>query len=180
MFFVVLWTLGTREFLHSKLVRNAALDGVQADTVTQLNQVPSYPTSIEASSDANVVGMTQEGETPNFHHAVFCDDIFKSGNTEFIPNTAFSSYTDSLVHYMSSHPSAKIKVVSHSNAQESVAGGHEYISIKRAEAVVAYLADRGVNADKMSFKGKGEAEPRIQGDHQDAMKKNRRIEIIVE
>jgi chemotaxis protein MotB len=53
------------------------------------------------------------------------------------------------------------------------------LSLKRAGAVVAYLASQGVNPDIMSAKGRGETHPIASNDTPEGQAQNRRIEIVI-
>ncbi|MGH8482187.1 MAG: OmpA family protein, partial [Nevskiaceae bacterium] len=51
------------------------------------------------------------------------------------------------------------------------------LSVQRAETVKAYLAERGVSADRISVVGYGEAQPRDTNDTIEGRRLNRRVEI---
>jgi flagellar motor protein MotB len=54
------------------------------------------------------------------------------------------------------------------------------LSSKRADAVVRYLRERGVNPDIMSAKGRGDTHPIAPNDTPQGRHQNRRIEVVVE
>lgn len=53
------------------------------------------------------------------------------------------------------------------------------LSIRRAERVQAEMIKLGMDPTKISNKGFGETMPRVQGDSEEAMQKNRRVEFVV-
>ena len=56
---------------------------------------------------------------------------------------------------------------------------NEKLSVKRSEAVKAYLADKGIDASKIYTEGKGEKQPVADNKSADGRAKNRRVEIEV-
>jgi len=74
--------------------------------------------------------------------------------------------------------SFRVAVLGHTDSD----GGDDYnmeLSRLRANAVVAYLADNGVELARMSYEGKGETMPIADNVTPDGKAKNRRIEFIV-
>lgn len=71
-----------------------------------------------------------------------------------------------------------IIAVGHTDAR----GGDAYnqkLSVKRAEAVKAYLVSKGTEANRVYTEGKGEKQPVADNKSKDGMAKNRRVEIEV-
>lgn len=56
---------------------------------------------------------------------------------------------------------------------------NDKLSVKRSEAVKAYLADKGIDASKIYTEGKGEKQPVADNKSADGRAKNRRVEIEV-
>lgn len=56
-------------------------------------------------------------------------------------------------------------------------GWNDTLSVKRAEAVKAYLIDKGVGADRLTTKGFGFEQPRYPNDTPEDRAKNRRVEF---
>lgn len=62
-------------------------------------------------------------------------------------------------------------------------GGKKYnykLSLRRADQVRRYLINLGVHKDRLAVKGWGKAHPWVEGDDQEAMAKNRRVELVIE
>lgn len=74
--------------------------------------------------------------------------------------------------------SFRIAVVGHTDSQGD-AGYNLELSRKRANSVVAYLADNGVELSRMSYEGMGETKPIADNSTSAGMAKNRRIEFII-
>ena len=54
------------------------------------------------------------------------------------------------------------------------------LSSRRADAVVRYLTSKGVNANAISAKGRGDTHPTAPNDTPAGRSQNRRIEVVVE
>jgi outer membrane protein OmpA-like peptidoglycan-associated protein len=53
------------------------------------------------------------------------------------------------------------------------------LSIARAEAVVAYLRERGIALERLSADGRGEGDPLTSNATEEGRVRNRRIELIL-
>jgi outer membrane protein OmpA-like peptidoglycan-associated protein len=76
------------------------------------------------------------------------------------------------------YPDLKIEVQGHTDSDGSDDFNFE-LSDRRAAAVVAYLVDRGVPAERLTWMGYGESRPLLDNDSTDAKAVNRRVEFHV-
>ena len=76
------------------------------------------------------------------------------------------------------YPDLKIEVQGHTDSDGSDDFNFE-LSDRRAAAVVAYLVDRGVPAERLTWMGYGESRPLLDNDTTDAKAVNRRVEFHV-
>ena len=83
-----------------------------------------------------------------------------------------------LAAYMKRYPSLKIEVGGHTNLRPSDRFADE-LSANRARAVMRYLTDNGVAADRVTYKGYGKSRPRINAITKEADKANQRVEVKV-
>jgi outer membrane protein, adhesin transport system len=58
-------------------------------------------------------------------------------------------------------------------------GYNQVLSLRRAEAVKAYLVNQGIPADKVKTEGRGESEPVASNDTAEGRAQNRRVEVTV-
>jgi OOP family OmpA-OmpF porin len=75
-------------------------------------------------------------------------------------------------------PDVKVEIIGHTDS----VGPSEYnqvLSERRADSVKAYLAERGVAAERISVSGYGESRPRTSNDTVEGRRLNRRVEIKV-
>ena len=75
-------------------------------------------------------------------------------------------------------PTIKVEVDGHTDNQ-GLASANLALSQQRAEAVVAYLASKGVSSTRLSAKGFGQTKPVADNATADGRQKNRRIEFTV-
>mgnify|MGYP001766609991 CR=1 FL=1 len=85
---------------------------------------------------------------------------------------------DKLYNFLEENPSVKIEVGGHTDDQGEEAYNQE-LSLKRARAVTAYLAGRGIAQERMTFKGYGENDPVDSNETNEGRANNRRTEITV-
>jgi outer membrane protein OmpA-like peptidoglycan-associated protein len=83
---------------------------------------------------------------------------------------------DEVVVAVGNHPGAKLRIVGHSD-RSGPAASNRRTSLQRAEAVRAYLAQRGIAAGAMSIAGRGEEQPIIPTEDGVREPQNRRVEI---
>ena len=83
---------------------------------------------------------------------------------------------DKVVEALLSFPRARVEIGAHTDAQGSEAF-NQRLSQQRAEAVTAYLIDRGVERERLEARGYGESQP--VADNADAAGRalNRRVEM---
>ena len=83
-----------------------------------------------------------------------------------------------LAAFMKRHPSLKIEVGGHTNLLPTDQFAAE-LSTNRARAVVQFLTDNGVPAERLSHKGYGKTQPRVKGTSKEANRSNQRVEVKV-
>ncbi|WP_300664794.1 OmpA family protein, partial [Fluviicola sp.] len=75
-------------------------------------------------------------------------------------------------------PSLKIEISGHTDNTGS-ASLNEVLSQQRAEAVVSYLAQKGIAASRMTAKGYGSSKPIASNNSEDGKQQNRRTEFEI-
>lgn len=123
-------------------------------------------------SPVEVVITDKEVKLENIYFEFDKSNITKSGATEL----------NKLVKVMNDHPEMKIFVKAHTDSKGNSAY-NEKLSERRAQATIQYLISQGINKDRLSGKGVGSADPKIDcrpncSDEQRA--ENRRSEFLIE
>lgn len=81
------------------------------------------------------------------------------------------------VAYLKAHPDARVEIQGHTDAK----GTEEYnqkLADRRADAVKAYLASRGIATSKMSTRSFGKSQPEADNGSDEGRALNRRVVIV--
>jgi outer membrane protein OmpA-like peptidoglycan-associated protein len=81
-----------------------------------------------------------------------------------------------IVKLLQDNASLKLRVEGHTDNQGSAAA-NQVLSDKRAQAVVAWLTGKGINASRLAAKGFGATKPVADNGSEDGRAKNRRVEL---
>jgi outer membrane protein OmpA-like peptidoglycan-associated protein len=101
---------------------------------------------------------------------------FALDSAELDPNTR--TLLDDVVSELNDNPQIHVQIVGHTDAQ----GSDQYnlmLSDERARAVMDYLVESGISADRLTAIGMGEAEPIESNDTAEGRALNRRVELKI-
>ncbi len=101
---------------------------------------------------------------------------FHSGSARLLADSA--PLLDSVADIIARCPGLKIEVSGHTDADGSPAA-NQYLSQQRAKAVVRYLVNKGLTADRFTATGYGEDRPIFDNDTPEHKSRNRRIEFAL-
>lgn len=85
---------------------------------------------------------------------------------------------DRVVEFLNQNPAIKVEISAHTDAS----GSDEYnmsLSQKRAQSVVDYLINKGINSERLIAKGYGETKPVADNETEEGRAKNRRVEMRI-
>lgn len=102
------------------------------------------------------------------------DIFFESAKWDLLPESNKS--LDNLVKVLNEVPDLKVEISGHTDW----IGGDEYnqnLSQNRAQSVVDYLIEHGINTDRLVAKGYGESQPRATNKTPEGRQENRRVEF---
>lgn len=102
---------------------------------------------------------------------------FESGTAT--PTVATEAVIDEIAATLTEFPEVDIVITGHTDARGDD-GANQALSEARAQAVVDGLVERGIDADRLTAIGKGEAEPIDSNDTPEGQQRNRRVDIDVE
>lgn len=122
-------------------------------------------------------------EKPLIPDQVKLGDKFQFSAIQFEPSKSYllsSSYStlDGLSDWLKKHPKRVVEVSGHTDKGRN----HEYnmqLSEERAQAVVNYLIQRGVNPNQLKAKGYGSTKPVADNETVEGRRLNRRVEFII-
>lgn len=83
---------------------------------------------------------------------------------------------DKWADYFKSNPQVTAEIYGHADSTGPTTY-NQGLSVKRAQAVVNYLADKGVDPKRFSAKGFGESKPAVPNTTGEGRQKNRRVEL---
>ncbi len=83
---------------------------------------------------------------------------------------------DRWVEYFKNHPMVTADIFGHADSTGPTTY-NQSLSEKRAEAVVNYLVERGIEKERFTTKGFGETQPAVSNDTREGRQKNRRVEL---
>ena len=102
--------------------------------------------------------------------------VFSPGRSQLQPDAIAN--LDSVIAFVNRDASRLIRIEGHTDASGSD-NANQVLSQQRAEAVLAALAARGVDAARMTAIGRGEDAPVASNDSAEGKARNRRVEIIL-
>jgi lipid-binding SYLF domain-containing protein len=137
--------------------------------VAELNRYRNEGEGGEHGRHADVAAALEKGRVTlsNMH--------FKTGSAELTPESEVALH-DALT-ALKEHPDWKIRVEGFTDNQGSKEANLK-LSSARAEAVVNWLADHGVDRSRLSAKGYGDARPVASNSTAEGRAKNRRVELV--
>ncbi|WP_425073839.1 OmpA family protein [Sagittula sp. S175] len=109
-------------------------------------------------------------------HVVLPDVIFASGSAALGGGAVGS--LDTLAQYLKANPNRRVMIVGHTDATGSLQANRA-VSLKRAEAAVAYLTDKGVAATQLQAEGAGYMAPVATNLTEQGREANRRVEAVL-
>jgi outer membrane protein OmpA-like peptidoglycan-associated protein len=101
---------------------------------------------------------------------------FETGSDRLEPNAA--PLLDAIVALLASEPELKVEVEGHTDIRGDPASNRR-LSLRRAQAVQAYLAARGISPTRVHTVGSGSTRPLVRARTAEAFEMNRRIEFRV-
>lgn len=93
---------------------------------------------------------------------------------------AEKAVVNELCEVMKAEPATKIVITGHTDNTGDPQQNLNYFGIKRAEALKAYMVEKGVNADQIRCESKGDKEPMAPNNTREGRAKNRRADIRFE
>ena len=83
---------------------------------------------------------------------------------------------DTYAKFMKAQPNSKVKITGHTDSRGE-ASYNQLLSEKRADAVKAYLVNKGISANRMIASGEGESNPTADNNTREGRAHNRRVDV---
>ena len=126
---------------------------------------PIYPTK-------NVLQKSIKG-----YQLVSLDDVYFATDLAKL-NDEGTSTIQSVANYMNQNPLAEVLITGHADFRGE-SPYNQTLSKLRAEAVSLQLLNNGIDKNRFIVHGYGEDRPKLEGNHQAALQRNRRVEINI-
>lgn len=121
--------------------------------------------------------IVQENKELRAGEVIQLNNVFYSTG-KFDLRTESSIELDKLISLLQSKPELKIEIDGHTDNQGN-AQDNLKLSTNRAKAVYEYLVSKGINKDRLAYKGFGSTKPAAPNDTEEGRAKNRRTEFRV-
>jgi outer membrane protein OmpA-like peptidoglycan-associated protein len=108
---------------------------------------------------------------------VVLENIFFDFNKATLRNESIAEL-NRVVRILNDNATLKIEIGGHTDSKGSDAY-NEHLSKNRAESVVNYIVEQGVDKSRLTFKGYGESTPIASNDTEEGRQENRRVEFEV-
>lgn len=95
---------------------------------------------------------------------------------KWVIKTPFFPVLDQWVEYFKSNPLVTAHIFGHTDSTGPTAY-NQTLSEKRAQSVINYLVDKGINLNRLTAKGFGESQPLAPNSTKEGRQKNRRVEL---
>lgn len=141
-----------------------------APTTTIAQPTQPEKTVFEAGRDPEIEKL-KVGSILELGHVYFNADKYQLDTTSYPTLTALASF-------LKRNPSLKVEIGGHTNLRPNDAFAAE-LSTNRARAVMQYLTDHGVAANRVVYKGYGKSQPRVNALSKEADRANQRVEVKV-
>ncbi|MBK9338059.1 MAG: OmpA family protein [Lewinellaceae bacterium] len=139
-------------------------------TTTATKPAAPEKTVFEAGRDPEIEQL-RVGSILELGHLYFKADDYRLDTASYRTLAALATY-------LKRYPGLKIEVGGHTNLRPAEHFATE-LSTNRARAVMRYLTDNGVAADRVTYKGYGKSRPRIKAISKEADRVNQRVEVLV-
>lgn len=167
--YVILWDNGETSATATKL--NPGKQNVRVSDAKGCEKSSSIRVTKKIIPELNASTL-RRGQTIQMQQLYFEADSTKLSNTS-------GPVLDELYKFLNENPKITVEIGGHTNDVPA----HEYcdqLSTARAKSVVDYLvAEKGINADRLRFKGYGKRKPLMSNRTVEGRRKNQRVEIKI-
>ena len=157
--------------------RNAALIGAGVGALAGGaigNYMDRQQRELEQQLSGSGVGVTRQGDNLVL---VMPGDVTFDTNQSSIQGR-FHAVLDDVASVFNRYDQSLVDIIGHADSDGSDSYNLD-LSRRRAESVAAYLNQRGVDANRIYYEGRGESQPIASNATADGKAQNRRVEILI-
>ncbi len=150
---------------------NADAASARADARTEAQDATATADEMQQQIDALKAKVTDRGLV-----LTLGDVLFTTGRADL--KTGATGHLDQLVAFLKRYPDRTAVIEGYTDN----VGGDDFnqgLSERRAQAVVSYLTDQGIQAERLHATGKGESSPVASNDTAAGRQRNRRVEVVI-
>ncbi|APV52262.1 hypothetical protein BWI17_03240 [Betaproteobacteria bacterium GR16-43] len=166
--------------IAAQQARDASLQAQSANQNADIERARAAAASAEAADAREklrvLVIELQGRETERGLLVTLGDVLFATGRSELLPNAA--ARMDKLAAFLNQFPQKSLLIEGYTDSVGADSVNRE-LSMRRAEAVRAALAQRGVSPTRMATRGYGEEFPVASNNSVEGRAMNRRVEVVV-
>lgn len=147
---------------------------------TDAPATPAQPATTQPAAPEKIVfeaGRDPEIEKLRVGSIIELGQVYFKADDHKLDSASYRTLA-ALTAFMKRHPSLKIEIGGHTNLRPDARFAEE-LSTNRARAVMRYLTDNGIAADRVRYKGYGKSRPRINAISKEADRENQRVEATV-
>ncbi len=150
-------------------VKDTVIQVVKDTVIVELKPVISDE-ELENKLNENEGGIEIKEIIPN------STELFETGSSKLSGES--KETLDAYAEYLEAHPNLKIHIEGHTDnvGKDSF---NKWLSLKRADAVKAYLSSKGISKDRIKTIGYGSSRPVASNDTEEGRSQNRRTEILL-
>ena len=155
----------------------AAMPAPAPAPVTDIDKLLDFSNDVQNTRPLVLKPLPAPGFAPDFHYSGVLSGVqFGSGESQLTNESKKS--LQPLLDELQRNPSVRIAVMAHTDNQ-GISDENKVLSTQRANAVVGWLVDGGVDSNRLKAEGYGDSLPLVQNVTEADRARNRRVEVRV-
>jgi type IX secretion system PorP/SprF family membrane protein len=171
-------------FSYKKFIGKKTPKTKKAESYTSMGTVRDFYFNEKKSKPSgkvleDVKNHFDEADTSTVNKGVFkLKHDFKFGFNESTLNEESKAYLDDMVTLLQGNENVHLEVIGHTDNVGS-SSANKNVSMRRAQVVVDYLVEKGIDPAKLAAIGRSDKEPLLKNDSEAAKALNRRVEFVI-
>jgi outer membrane protein OmpA-like peptidoglycan-associated protein len=170
-------------FSYKKFIGKKTPKTKKSENYTSMGAVRDFYFNEKNTQSSDGVPNTKdhfdEADTSKVNTGVFkLKHDFKFGFNESNLNEESKAYLDDMVTLLQGNEHVHLEVIGHTDNVGS-SNANKNVSLRRAQVVVDYLVEKGIDPAKLTAIGKSDKEPLLKNESEAAKALNRRVEFVI-